>query len=93
MLVGEPRKRRRVPNLAVVFSQKMKERTRGNSGSRRKSAAACRKVTRSAKVAWPKRKLVRKIQIQENSEPWKELAVARREMAHRAKVARRRERR
>jgi hypothetical protein len=44
-------------------------------------------VSRSSKVAWRKRKLVRKIQIQENCELWKELAVARREMTHRAKVA------
>jgi hypothetical protein len=42
-----------------------------------------------AKVARRKRKLVRKIRIQENCEPWKELAAARREMTHRAKAARR----
>jgi hypothetical protein len=52
-----------------------------------KSAAACRKVSRCAKVAWRKRKLIKKIQIQENCEPRKELAVASMEMAHCAKVA------
>jgi hypothetical protein len=51
MLVGEPRKRRRVCNLAAECCQKMRERTRGNSGSRRKSAATCRKVSHHAKVA------------------------------------------
>jgi hypothetical protein len=63
----------------------MKERTRGNSGSRRKSAG-CRKVFRSAKVAWRKRKLVRKIRIQESRESRKELAVARRKVPRRVKV-------
>jgi hypothetical protein len=52
MSVGEQRKRRRVRNLAAERHQKVKERTRGKSGSRRKSAATCRKVSRRAKVAW-----------------------------------------
>jgi hypothetical protein len=69
MPVGEPRKRRRVYNLAEVRRQERKERTRGNRGPRRKFAAACRKVSRRAKVAWRERKLVRKIRIQENCEP------------------------
>jgi hypothetical protein len=55
MPVGEPRKRRRVKNLAAERRQKGKKRTRGNRGSRRKSAAACRKVFRRPKVAWRKR--------------------------------------
>jgi hypothetical protein len=38
MLVGKSRKRRRVCNLAAERHQKRKERTRGNRGSRRKSA-------------------------------------------------------
>jgi hypothetical protein len=46
------RKRRRVWNLAAEHCQKWKERTRGNSGSRRKLAAACRKMPHRAKVAW-----------------------------------------
>jgi hypothetical protein len=57
MPVGEPRKRRRVRNLAAEHRQKWKERTQGNRGSRRKSAAACRKVSRRAKVAWRKRNI------------------------------------
>jgi hypothetical protein len=61
MPVGEPRKRRRVCNLATEHRQKRKERTRGNRGSRRKSAAACRKVCRHAKVAWRKRNLFRNV--------------------------------
>jgi hypothetical protein len=52
MPVEEPRNRRRVQNLAAECRQKRKERTRGNHGSRRKLAAACRKVSRHAKVAW-----------------------------------------
>jgi hypothetical protein len=69
MLVGEPRKRCRVRNMAVERRQKRKERTRGNRGSRRKLAAACRKVSRPAKVAWRKRKLVRRSGTQENCGP------------------------
>jgi hypothetical protein len=51
MPVREPRKRRRAQNLGVECRQKRKERTWGNRGPRRKSAAACRKVSRCAKVA------------------------------------------
>jgi hypothetical protein len=86
--VGGPRKRRRVRNLAAELSQKLKERTLGNLGFRRKSAAACRKVSRRAKVAWRKINLMRKIRIQASRESWKELAVTRREMIHHTKVAR-----
>jgi hypothetical protein len=50
--VGEPRKRRKICNLAAEHRQKRKERTRGNCESRRKLAAACRKVSRRAKVTW-----------------------------------------
>jgi hypothetical protein len=42
MPVGEPRKRRSVRNLAAERRQKMKERTRVKTGSRRKSAAPAR---------------------------------------------------
>jgi hypothetical protein len=59
MLVGELRKRLRVQNLVVECHQKRKKRTRGNRESRIKSATTCRKVSRCAKVAWQKRKLVR----------------------------------
>jgi hypothetical protein len=52
MLVGGPRKRHRVCNLAAECRQKRKERTRGYCGSRRKSAAACkrRKETSSGEL-------------------------------------------
>jgi hypothetical protein len=54
MPVGELRKWRRVWSLAVEHHQKGKERTWGNRGSRRKSAAACSKVSHCARVAWHK---------------------------------------
>jgi hypothetical protein len=63
MLVREPRKRRRVCNLAAERCQKIRERTRGYRESRRKSAATCRKMSCHAKVAWRKRNLIRKIWI------------------------------
>jgi hypothetical protein len=75
MLVGEPRKRRRVRNLAAEHYQKRKERTRENRGSRRKSAAAGRKVSRHAKVAWRKRNLFRTVQTQRNCGLRKRLVV------------------
>jgi hypothetical protein len=65
MPVGGPRKRRKVRNLAAERRQKRKERTRGYIGSRRKLAAACRKVSRRAKVARRKRNLFRKIRTLE----------------------------
>jgi hypothetical protein len=85
MPVREPRKRSRVCNLAVERHQKRKERTWGNSGSRRKSAAACRRVSHLAKVAWQKRN-IRKIRIQASCELRKEVAIAHRKMPRRAKV-------
>jgi hypothetical protein len=66
MPVEESMKRRRVCNLAAERPQKRKERTRRNRGSRRKLAAAYRKVPRRAKVEWRKRKLVKRIGIHEN---------------------------
>jgi hypothetical protein len=65
MPVGGLRKWCRVCNLAVECRQKGREMTRGNSGSRRKSAAAYRKVSYRAKVAWRERNLFRKIRILE----------------------------
>jgi hypothetical protein len=87
MPVRELRKWHRVRSLAAERRQKRKERTQENRGSRRKSAASCRKVTRHAKVAWYKRNLVRKIQIQENYEPWKRWIVTGRKTTSRATVA------
>jgi hypothetical protein len=76
MPVGEPRKRHRVRSLAAERRRKRKERTRGNRGSRRKSAAACRKVSRCARVAWHRKSVIRKIGTQENCGPCKEFATA-----------------
>jgi hypothetical protein len=76
MPVVGPRKRRRVRNLAAERRQKRKERTRGYSGSRRKLAAACRKVSRRAKVAWRKRNIIRKIRTLEKCGRRKEFAAA-----------------
>jgi hypothetical protein len=74
MRVGEPRKRLRVYNLAAERRQKAKERTRRNRGTRRNPAAAYRKVSRRAKIAWRKRKLVRRMGAQENYGPRKEFS-------------------
>jgi hypothetical protein len=54
MPVGEPNKRRRVYDLVRNAARRGRKDPR-NRGSRRKSAAACRKMFRSAKVAWRKR--------------------------------------
>jgi hypothetical protein len=51
MPVGEPRKRHRIRDLAAERHQKRKERTQGYRGSRRKSAASCKKMTRRVTVA------------------------------------------
>jgi hypothetical protein len=87
MTVRELRKRCRVCNLAMECCQKRKERTQGNRGSRRKLAAACRKVSHHAKVAWRKRKLVRRIGTQENCGPRNEFSPTRIRITHHAKVA------
>jgi hypothetical protein len=89
MPVGEPRKRRRVWSLATECHQKRKERTRGNRGSRRKLAAACRKVSRCSRMAWHRKSIVRKIGTQENCGPRKEFAAAGIRVTCFAKVARR----
>jgi hypothetical protein len=79
MSVGDPRKRRRVWNLAAERIQKRKERTRGYRGSRRKSAAAC-KVSRRAKVAWRRRNLFRRTGTQENCGSRKRVTVTNRRL-------------
>jgi hypothetical protein len=89
MPVRGQRKRGRVCNPAAEQRQKMRERIREKSGSRRKSAAACRKVSRRAKVAWRKRNLIRKIRTLVKCERRKEFAAARIRTTRRAKVTRR----
>jgi hypothetical protein len=87
MPVEEPRKRCRVRNLAAKCRQKRKERTGENRGSRRKLAAACRKVSCHAKVAWRKRKLITRSGTQENCGLLKEFSPTGIRMTHHVKVA------
>jgi hypothetical protein len=87
MPVGEPRKRRRVCNLAAEHRQKRKERAQGYCEFRRKLAAACRKVFRHAEVAWRKRNLFRKVQTQRNCGQRKRLTVTSRKMTRHLTVA------
>jgi hypothetical protein len=56
---GTMKKRRRGLHLAAERHGEPKELTRRNCGSRRKLCAACRKVSRLARVAWRKRNIVR----------------------------------
>jgi hypothetical protein len=75
MPVGGRRKWHRVRNLAEERGQKMRKRTRGNSGSRRTLAATCRKVSRRAKVTWQEINLIRIIRILEQCGRRKEIAA------------------
>jgi hypothetical protein len=61
MPVGGLRKRRRGRKQAAGRREEPKELNRGMCGSRKKLAAACRKVSRRATVAWRKRNILRKI--------------------------------
>jgi hypothetical protein len=92
MPVGGPRKWNRVCNLAADSRQKIKKRTQGYCGSRRKSAASCRKVSRCAKMAWRKRNVFRKIETLEKCGRHKEFAAAGMRTTRYAKVARREDR-
>jgi hypothetical protein len=56
---GTMKKRQWGQQLAAERHGEPKELTRGNCGSRRKLAAACRKVSRRARVAWRKRNIDR----------------------------------
>jgi hypothetical protein len=85
------RKQRRVRNLAAKRLRKRKERTRGNSGSRRKSAAAFRKVSRHAKMAWRKRNRIRNIRTLKKCGRRKEFSAGGIRTTRCAKVARHKE--
>jgi hypothetical protein len=87
MPVREPRKQRRVCNLATDPHQTRTVRTQGNCIFRRKLAATCRKVSRHAKVAWRKRNLFRNAQTQRNCGLRKRLTVTGRNTTRRATVA------
>jgi hypothetical protein len=57
---GTMKNRHRGRHLAAGQRREQEELTRGDCRSRRKLAAACRKVSRRAAVAWSKRTVVRK---------------------------------
>jgi hypothetical protein len=84
---GTVKKRHRGRHLAAGRCGEPKKLTRGYCGSRRKLAAACRKVSRRAVVARRKGNIFRKIWTQGNCGPRKELAAAGRKMACCDKVA------
>jgi hypothetical protein len=62
--VGGLRKRRRDRNLAAGRRQKPKKRIQASFESEKRSAAACKKVSRHATVAWRKRRVFRRIVTQ-----------------------------
>jgi hypothetical protein len=80
MSVGEPRNRRKVWKSAAGRSGEPKKLNRGNHGSRRRLAAACRKVSRHATVTWRQRNLIRQIWTEVNCGPQSTLAAAGRRM-------------
>jgi hypothetical protein len=82
------KKRHKGRRMAAGRRGKPKELTRRDCGSRGLLAAACRKVSRRATVAWRKRYVFRKIRTQGSCGPRQELAAARRVMTLRSKVAR-----
>jgi hypothetical protein len=87
MPVKRQKKRRKGRKSTAGRRGEPKELTRGNCGSRRKLAVACRKVSRHAKVAWRKRNLIRQLWTEVNCGPRKELAVAGMRTTRRATVA------
>jgi hypothetical protein len=56
---GTIKKRLRGRHLAVGLRGEPRELCRGDSGSRRKLAASCKKVSHRVRVAWRKRNIVR----------------------------------
>jgi hypothetical protein len=84
------KKRYRGRHLAAGRRREPRELIRGDCGSRRKLAAACRKVSRRAVVARRKRNVFRKIRTQGKCGTRKELAAAGRRMTQSAKEVRRR---
>lgn len=74
--LGAMKKQHRGRRVTAGQRGEPKELSRGDCGSQRKLAAACRKVSRHAAVAWRKRNLSRNIRTQRNHGPRKELAAA-----------------
>jgi hypothetical protein len=70
------KKRHRGRKPAAGRCGEAKELTRSDCGTGKKLAAACRKVSSCATVAWRKRNHLRKIRTQENCGPHKEFAAA-----------------
>jgi hypothetical protein len=70
------KKRHRGRKQAAGRRGELKELTRGDCGSQKKLAAACRKVSRRATVAWCKRNVFRNSWTNRNCEPRKEVTTA-----------------
>jgi hypothetical protein len=87
MPVGEPKKRRRGRKLTSVRCGGPKKLNRGNCGSWKKLAAACRKVSCHATVAWRKRKVFRKSETRGYCGSRKGMTVADRRTSRHATVA------
>jgi hypothetical protein len=85
------KKQRRARKPAAGRRGEPNELTRSDCGSGKHLAAACRKVSRCATVAWRKRNVVRRIVIQENYGPRSTLTAAGIMTTRCAKVARGRE--
>jgi hypothetical protein len=83
------RKRRRGRKSTAGRRGEPKELIQGNCGCRRKLAAACRKVSRHATVAWRKRNLFGRNGTKEYCGSWRIFAAARKGMARCEGVARR----
>jgi hypothetical protein len=75
-------------HLAAGRCEEPKELTREVCGSRRKLAAACRKVSHRVTVARSKRNVFRKIRTLGNCGPQMELDISGMRMTHLTKVAR-----
>jgi hypothetical protein len=84
------KKRRRVGKSTAGRCGEPKKLNRGNCGSRKKLAAACRKVSRRARMAWQKRKLFRESETRGYCESRKGVTVADRRTSHHATVWRKR---
>jgi hypothetical protein len=84
------KKGHRIRKQAAGRCGEPKEPTRVDCGSRRKLAAACRKMSRRVEVARRKKNIFRKIRTQGNCGLQKELTAAGRRMTQSTKVARRR---
>jgi hypothetical protein len=85
---GITKTRHRGRHIAAGRRRESKELTQRDWGSREKLAAACRKVSRRAAVAWCKRNFSRNIRTLGNCGSLKKLTVAGRKMIRQARVAR-----